>query len=127
MNKEKKNKDKDKYQKHLQKTKLYNYSAHDKVIFILSTFYLAFSLTVVKDFGSQYFGVIVFAWAFFAMAIIGLIFSFYVANYAIHYCRDSNFEKCNQWINYNDWLNVALGIFCSLGIILVVIFSYLNS
>lgn len=115
------------YKKELEKRQLYNYSAYDKAILTLSSASFAFSLLIVKDFGSQYLYIVFISWICFVVAIIGSLFSFYIANKAIEFELEYLGEnEVNKWTKPSKQINNALGIIFSIGIIFILIFSYLT-
>lgn len=129
MNKNKHTKEEqawEKYQQDLDRRELYNYSAYDKAILTLSSALFAFSLTIVKDFSSQYPYGILIIWISFALAIIGSLVSFYVANKAIDYCRKIDRTKSEQWRKYAKQTNIVTGILFIIGIIAITVLAIFN-
>lgn len=136
-----KNEDKEKakilmnYKKEIDKRYVYNCVTYDITILFSSLIFFVISLAILKTSSANHFGVIYVALLCFAVAIVGLLFSSYIANKAISYCRDNadqiyeneiEYEKSNLRIKYIEHLDEALGVIFSIGVILVMITIFLN-
>ncbi|OIR23855.1 hypothetical protein [Bathymodiolus thermophilus thioautotrophic gill symbiont] len=116
----------------------YNAQAYDKAVLTLATAALGFSFSFFKFFDNpQGVGFIVTSWFLLFLAIVFILFSFWMGNKAIaenienarkYYLEEQEkaFDKTSVYEKWNTYLNNTSGILFAIGILLFGIFSVCN-